>query len=138
MYLGEFFFVFVLASILSFLLVTGLGWRHPRANSVIGSLAFTFVLIALFAWAASAWLVPAGPTLWGVSWIPLAGVGVLVALAILALAVPPAEPPVGERVEADTGERGRHSERALFAYGAVFWILVVAALSTAILGEAVL
>ncbi|HKK73068.1 MAG TPA: hypothetical protein VKA86_17840 [Candidatus Krumholzibacteria bacterium] len=138
MYLGEFFFVFVLASVLSLILVSGLGWRHPRSDDVLASLAFSFVLIGLFAWLASAWIGPQGPTLWGVSWVPMAVVSLLVALVILSLAVPPSEPPVGERRTAREEQRAVRSQRRLYTYGVAFWVLVVATITAAIFGDTIL
>ena len=139
MYIGEFVFVFVIASVASLVLVSILGWRHPRFDDVAASLVFSFVVIGLFAWGAAAWIGPGGPMLWGVSWLPMIVVGVLVALVILALAVPPSEPPVERPVETNpTRAENRpklRTQRRLFAYGAAFWVLVVATISAAVFGE---
>lgn len=111
---------------------------HPRVDGVLNALVFAFVILALFGWAAAIWIQPAGPGLWGVNFAPIAGVVVLVSLLLLALAFPRPKPRSRdpETVEADA--RHPRSAGTLFAFGAVFWILVVAAFGTALLGDAVL
>jgi hypothetical protein len=68
----------------------------------------------------------------------MAVVSLLVALVILSLAVPPSEPPVGERRTAREEQRAVRSQRRLYTYGVAFWVLVVATITAAIFGNTIL
>ena len=132
---GGILFVLVSAAILSAILVGVLGWRHPRTPGARSGAFFAFLLVAMMMWAASVWIRPMGPEVWGLTWAPIVAVGVLVALLLVALAGPKTAVKDAEHRPA-TRTEGPVSTPS--AFGAVFWILLVAALGSAVVGQFVL
>lgn len=129
---GGIVFILVIAAVLSAILVGALGWRHPRTPSAWSGAFFAFLLVAMMMWAASIWVQPMGPQVGGLAWAPVVGFGVLIALLLVALAEPKSALRDAEhRAPRDTSQPV--SEPSTF--GAVFWILLVAALASAIVGE---
>jgi hypothetical protein len=84
-----------------------------------GSLLWFFLVVSLFAWAGGVWLVTFGPMFWGIGWLPIIFMGILVSLLLTA-----ASPrnPRWRRVpqKEDTGEAGSRA-----VVDVIFWILVI-------------
>lgn len=129
---GGILFILVIAAVLSAILVGALGWRHPRTPSAWSGAFFAFLLVAMMMWAASIWVQPMGPQVAGLAWAPVVGFGVLIALLLVALA----EPSSAVR---EARHRAPHDESPPASrpstFGAVFWILLIAAIASAVVGE---
>ena len=90
-----------------------------------------FLPVLLGSWAGALWLVPAGPVLWGVYWVPILCVGLATAL-ILASFIPrgtrssvdpphPA-PPRAAQPENIENTSDRH---VAFEVGTIFWVALI-------------
>ena len=78
-----------------------------------------FLLLFLFAWAASLWLGPLGPAILGVYWLPGLVVTLLIFLLLAALAE--RRPPRSTReVKAEIEAR----DETAFAFGILLWVLI--------------
>lgn len=108
----------VFAALFSFLLVSLFGWRRGGRGPAMSSILFLFAILFLAIWAAGLWLQPFGPTAWGVSWVPLVIVGLVVSLLIAATS-PPRPGKDGAKTEV-VGESV--AEAALNAF---FWMLLL-------------
>lgn len=115
----DFFFVIVLAVILSWIFVGGFRWRHTPDGSGWASGFLLFIFVGLMMWAAFLWIPPAGPVVGDVAWVPLLIVGVLVAL-IFAVASPPRR---GDTTQITSPERPAADPSAIF--GVFFWVAVL-------------
>ena len=138
MFITDLFVAFIVATMLSALLLGVFEWRHPiRPASWHGGL-FLFLLLLLVTWAGGLWLVPVGPELWGVAWLSFLIMGLLAAMIIIAIAVPVTRPPrpgagrgsprdVRATAETPADEVRTDVETAVASvFGMFFWILVVA------------
>lgn len=123
-------FIIIIAAIISGILGLGFGWRHPsRPEAVGGSLVFIFLLLFLGMWASSRWFPPAGPVLLGFHWaIPLL-VGLLLALIVLAIAVPPRR---DRSAGVDTIQDEQDDVVAATVFGVFFWLLIIGLLAVII------
>lgn len=84
-------------------------------------LAF-FIIVFFASWAGGIWLPPAGPSLWGGSWLPFLVVAVIVAI-LLAATAPTL--PRREGREAATPDTEKE-KKAAAVFGIFFWLLLVA------------
>src|SRR5690554_6409418 len=119
--------VIVVALVISMLFYYVLSARGPW-----GTLSPFFVIVLLIVWASSLWMAPAGFVYWGVAWIPLFAVGIIVAL--LLSAIPPSRHNYyrgtkGDIVEDDVVERDvlkpkKEDVEAAGAITIIFWIFV--------------
>jgi hypothetical protein len=80
----EVLFVIFFAAVFSMILVSLLKRRGPGPAS---GLLFYFALLFLAIWAFSSWMVPIGPPIWGVSWIGILIVALLLSLFLAAVTV---------------------------------------------------
>ena len=78
-----------------------------------------FAVIFLGAWGASIWLVSVGPVLYGVDWLKVLIIGVL-----LAAATPP-RPPVMAKEAARKGDQVRKAEKAFNLFFLIFILLLI-------------
>ncbi len=115
----------VVALIFAAILVYGLDRRAP--GPMAGFLFFAAILL-LSVWAGSVWIEPIGPELWGVPWLMMLLVGMIVALIIAAVAGPVAVEPTAPDQEGIAPPTS-----AGWGCGLLFWmvcaILVVAAVA---------
>jgi hypothetical protein len=130
----DLFFSALLAFLLSMVLVGVLRWRHPaRDEGWIWSFLFLFVILWLSMWGASRYLVPWGPELWGVYWIPVLVVGIAVSLIALA-STGARRARARRRVDERKQQRSDSVVTLLAAFGGFFWLLVLALLWAVLTG----
>lgn len=72
----------LLLSLMIGVALTVAGWRRPGYDSPASGLLFLVALFFLALWAARLWLLPVGPLLWGIAWVPLVGFGLFLALVL--------------------------------------------------------
>lgn len=113
---------FIVALVLSFLLVAVLGWQRSDGGAVLASFLFVFALLFLATWAGAIWLEDFGPTAWGVFWLPFIIVGVVFML-VLAAAAPGWRRPRRRRQALQQAENAREAQVALDIF---FWIAIIA------------
>jgi len=82
-----------------------------------------FLIIFLSGWAGQLWIFPFGPLVWGVAFLPLIFIAVIVALLIIAISPP--MPPIKNDVPENT---------SVFALGMFFWLLLVILIVSIIVG----
>jgi len=119
---GLLYFISV-ALILTLVFTYGLRIRGPWGNFW----AF-FLILFLAIWMADAWIMPVGPMLGEIFWVPPLVVGLLIALILAA-----ATPKVNKDVHLEQQQPSGDDSRAI-ALGVVFWMLVMIMLSLAIIG----
>ncbi len=130
---------FILVFFIAFLLVAILAAAgRGRFGEGWAGILWLFALILLVTWALGVWLVPVGPPLWGVSWVPFLVVAIFVVLLIAAIAEPTRRWPKthGARkplpsAEGETepmGEREETEAAAMLGCGIFFWILIIVAI----------
>jgi hypothetical protein len=122
MFWANVLFALFIAAIVAALATAGL--RRPGPW---GSGFWLFLVIFLGTWAVVSWMEPAGPLFWGVAWVPMLLVALLIGL-VLAAASPPA---VGRRTVTTEEEHAAESV-AVAVVGGFFWIVVIALFIAAI------
>ena len=122
-------FALLIAALLSLIFV-----RTLRAGGPWPGYFSLFLIIFLAAWAAALWIKPTGPLWWGVSWIPILVVGILVALLPAAVTYS-AEKEQSTTHHPDTNKAARREAAALVALGTFSWALIVGLLVVIILGH---
>ncbi|MFW5867735.1 MAG: hypothetical protein ACOCX2_07970 [Armatimonadota bacterium] len=114
----------VVAIVLAALLVYGFGRRAPGPMA-----GFLFFVVMLFfaVWAGSVWITPIGPDLWGVPWMTMMLVGLIVAMIIAAVAMPvPSEPTAPD-------EEGIAPPTSVgWGCGLLFWLTIAVLLFAAV------
>lgn len=111
-------FILLFALLLSSILAWGFGWRHPAAGDAVGTSAiFLFFILLFMMWSIGSWMQPFGAVAYGTRWLGLLLVGIFVSLLMLAVAAP-----------VRRARTPRQSAAATSAFGAFFWILVLALL----------
>lgn len=115
---------FVVAILLAAILVYGFERRAPGPMA-----GFVFFLTLLFfaVWAGSVWITPIGPELWGVPWMTMLLVGLIVAMIIAAVAAPVPD----ERTAPD--EEGVMPPTSVgWGCGLLFWMTIAVLLMAAV------
>jgi hypothetical protein len=110
----------IVASIIIALLLTLIFSTSYRHRGPWGGLLFFFLVIFLASWAGQLWI-PRGPVLFGVAWVPLVFIGVLVAILLLAAGSSaidraPVNPPA---------EKIAQEDASILAIGFFFWLLIL-------------
>ena len=84
-----------------------------------GSLLWFFLVVSLFAWAGGVWLVPFGPMFWGIGWLPIIIMGVLVSLILTAASprTPRWRRASKEEVTSEAGTRA--------VVDIIFWVVII-------------
>jgi len=116
MFFVEFIIAFSIAIIFVVVLRSMFGRRAP-----FGSFWILLLFLFLVTWAGGVWLVPFGPTLFDVAWLPFLVVGIFIAI-VLATTVPP-EPARPMTVEQARDEGATAS--ALAGLTIFFWITIL-------------
>jgi hypothetical protein len=83
------------------------------------SFLWFFVVVALFAWAGGAWLVPFGPRYMGIGWFPIMFMGFLAVLLLTAASPRKSRNPVALKPETESARESR------IAVDVFFWLLLV-------------
>jgi len=86
-----------------------------------GSFLWFFLVVSLFAWAGGIWLVPFGPRLWGIGWIPIIFMGFLVSMLLTAAS--PRNPRWRRRRASQEGLTSEAGTRV--AVDVIFWVLII-------------
>ncbi|MFP4563184.1 MAG: hypothetical protein ACLFRY_07710 [Spirochaetia bacterium] len=125
-FLVDFLFAAVFAVLLTLIFSTLFRRKGPWSRGLV-----FFLVVFLAGWAGGVWLLPFGPTLFGISWLPFLIAGLFVAL-ILAAALPPQMPeqPSEKKIELEKGTDAVDQKR----FDAFFFILIGALLIAVILG----
>ncbi len=117
-------FVFAIAFILTLVFAGGLRRPGPWTGW------WWFFLIVLFGgWMAALWAEPIGPPLWGVAWLPIFWMALLLALLLAAATPPPPSVPAAPPTEGE-----RKAAATAVALGVFFWILLIGLLITVVVG----
>jgi type VI protein secretion system component VasK len=118
MFFPSFFFVLLIAMVLTLIFAMGLG-RH-RSGTV---LLMFFIILFLATWAGGLWIHPVGPPTWGVPWLSFLIVGFILAIMLAAL-IPPA--PRNRPVAGEGRPESEEEKKEMVAFNAFVWILLVA------------
>lgn len=129
MVLVDFLFAFLVAFVLSIVLVSALGWGLPGRDAPWASVLLLFFVLFLAAWAGGLWVRPIGPTLWGVHWLGFLLVGLIIAV-VMAAATPRRKTPAG----GGSAQAATEVEEEQVAFGTFIWLLLVV-LTVAILAR---
>lgn len=143
----------VLGAILIAIFISAIFYFALNARGPWGSLWTFFLVLLLVVWAASLWVRPIGPVYWGIAWIPLFFVGILMALLLAAIPaygtreaeiedtgedviIVEEKSRVAENPQIDPAEAERRSEinRTAATVTGTFWVLLVILLIVIILG----
>jgi hypothetical protein len=111
--------VFITALIVG-LLVTAVFAAGFRRRGPWNSIIWFFLVVFLAAWAGGLWMQPYGPTLWGLSWLPMLMLALLFGLLLAATTPPPRR-----RTAPLPKTELREEEVSTVAIGTFFWILIV-------------
>ena len=125
-FLIDFLFAAVFAVLLTLIFSTLFRRKGPWSRGLV-----FFLIVFLAAWAGGVWLLPFGPTLFGVTWLPFLIAGLFVAL-ILAAALPPQMTEESSEKKIVLEKRTDAVERKRF--DAFFFLLIGALLIAVILG----
>lgn len=134
MFIGELAIAFVVALVVSLLLGGLMRWERPGAPGAPASVLFLFAIIFLATWAGGVWLVPFGPFMWGIAWLPFVAVALFVAL-LMAAVIPPRRMQRQE-IMAEQEMEKRASEKAGTVLSGFFWIVVLALVAAVVIGYA--
>lgn len=112
------------AVVLAAILVYGFGRRAPGPMT-----GFLFFVVMLFftVWAGSLWITPTGPELWGIPWLAMVLLGLVVAMVIAAVSAPAAD-----EVRAPDQEGVAPPESVGWGCGLLFWITITILMMAAI------
>ncbi len=114
----------VVAVVFAAILVYGFGRRAP--GPMAGFLFFVAILF-FSVWAGAVWITPIGPEIWGVPWMTMLLVGLIIAMIIGAVAAPvPAEPTAPDQ------EGIAPPSSAGWGCGLLFWLTIAVLLIAAV------
>jgi hypothetical protein len=105
----EYFIIELVFSLISGILFTFLIFLYGKHRRPVVLITY-FTMLFLLIWAGGIWLRPAGPLLWGVSFINFLIVGLVATLLILAFSPPPEDGAVLRKESANAG-RGESLRR---------------------------
>lgn len=115
----ELVFIFVIALLITMLFGIGFGRTGPW-----GSLIAFFVILFLAVWAVASWIIPTGPSLYGLAWIPILITAVVIGL-LLASMYPHNYRASKIETISEVKEQEKQLERTTRALDFFFWFLVI-------------
>lgn len=134
----------IVGAIIVAIIISLLFFYVLSAKGPWGTLWSLFLIILLIVWAASLWINPIGPVYWGVAWIPLFFIGIIIAL--LLSAIPPSDHRYFRGIKGDVveekvvnGDVTKPSKEDTEAAGAIsimFWIFICLMIIAIIAGYA--
>lgn len=130
----------ILSVVLFAILISALFYYALKVRGPWGNFWVFFLILVLSIWAASLWIRPIGPTIYGVSWVPLFFIGLLI--AILLAAIPTSQTRPQEKIEQKRPvdeskmKKSRDLDRSEVSLGWVFWLFVAILLIIIIVGYA--
>lgn len=98
---------------------------HPEVGVGMTMLFFFLILFPLIL-AGSFWVTPFGPLVWGIAWVPIVAIGLILALLIAAVS-PRGRRHVSVR-PARPGEEAEEEEEGAALFGVFFFLLLVVAI----------
>ncbi|MFW5871736.1 MAG: hypothetical protein ACOCUT_01380 [bacterium] len=120
MFWAEFFIGILFAAIFTIIFATILKKSGPWGSPLI-----FFIVVLLASYAISRWMLPVGPVVWGIYWIPLFWIALIVSLLLAAVTPPSA----GIEQEQSTGREISPAEKAaessFIVLNAFFWIFLI-------------
>ncbi len=128
MFVLELLVALILALVISAILGAVFGWGKAPRTEAFPPFIFVFLILFFAIWAGGVWLVPFGPVLWNIHWLPFIWVGIIVALLVGAL-LPPRRSPV---TEAEMTEKADVKAETTFALGIFFWLFFIMAIGALI------
>ena len=117
---------FLAAFILAFLITLIFAMGYRGSGSTLTQIAVLFFILFMAGIAGQYWIVPFGPVLWGISWLPM----LFIVLVVTLLFAAPPPYPVNTRKTTDPGK----DNPAKVAIGVGIWIILLALLMAAIIG----
>jgi hypothetical protein len=118
---AELLMAFLVALLLSVVMVVVFRWQAPGAKGYWSTMLYLFSLLFMASWAGGVWLAPIGSAVWDVYWLPFLITGVIFLLLLLAV-MPFRRPRTAE--EADQEAQIRAGSAGIVSVG--FWIFIIA------------
>ena len=123
----------LIAFVFSVFLVSVVRWRKPGTGGIWSTLLFLFTFLFLVIWAGGIWLVPFGPRIFNIYWLPFIVSAITFSLIIITLIPPKAgRRPAIKLVKTDEKHKIESSNSEL-VLGIFFWFLIFALLAVIIL-----
>ena len=124
-------FAEVIFSLLIALVITAVFALGFNNKGPWGTIWAFFLIIFLAVWAATLWFTPHGPFVWGIAWIPVTIVGIVIAL-IISSAVPPSNRETIQhkrKLDPEVKQKGKVS-----TYSVYFWMVLLLLVIAIIVG----
>lgn len=120
----------ILIAVIIGLILTAIFAAGFRGTRGWDGLLLFFAIIFLATWAGGLWIIPAGPLLAGIAWVPLVFIGILFALLLAAL-IPPSWSPREYYSDVRTESS---STTAMWGLSLFFWLLLLVLVVSVVLG----
>jgi uncharacterized membrane protein len=113
----------IFALVFSLIFSVGLRRSGPWPNFWI-----FFLIVFLTILTGGIWIIPVGPAVWGVYWVPMLFIAIIISL-LLAAATPKRRP----RTRAEAIKQAEDEQDVEAVIGIFFWILIIAFVGTIVL-----
>ena len=127
-------FVQVLVIVLIALGFTGISFLVFRRRGPWGSLWSFFAMVLLGIWVASLWIAPTGPIYWGVAWLPILLVGLVLSLLLISIRSGSKDQRRDQEMFREQRHKQRREDRAFRVLNVSFWLLLLALATIVVLG----
>ncbi len=129
----DLFFASIIAFVFSILLTVVLGWRRPGASGIWPSVFFLFMLLFFGVWAGGIWLIPFGPKMLDIYFLPFLVSALAFSLIIIALIPPPKRTDETIKLVRTDTENKSDSNKTRRLWGVFFWFLLAGLLIVIVL-----
>lgn len=128
-------FLEILAIIFLAIFIGSIFYFGFRTSGPWGSF-WSFLLVIFFGmWVADIWVEPYGPIYWGVAWIDMLFVGLLLAFILAAASPRRRLPRRGKELsESEMLEAARAEAGGVAAFGVFFWLMLIMFITIGIIG----
>lgn len=127
------YFAFIISAFL-IALALSLFIAYGFRNGPLRNFWLSFLVIFLGIWAAGLWIRPVGPVVYGVAWVPLFFVGMLIT-ALLASFAPAANDEEDIAIDQEKAKK-KEREKNAGAVGLIFWLFILITIISIVLGYA--
>ncbi len=129
----DLFLAVFIAFVFSVFLIAVIRWRRPGKSGIWPTISFLFIFLFLVIWAGGIWLIPFGPKLLNIYWLPFIVSAITFSLILVTLIPPQTGDRTTVKLVRTGGKKKSETSGRDFVAGIFFWFLILALIAVIVI-----